>query len=104
VSRRTQEFGIRMALGARRLDILLLVFRQGSVQFIIGTMIGLGLTLALVRLSSATVSSFLYRVDPHDPLIYGAAIVMLASAMLLACLAPARRAAKVDPLVALKCE
>lgn len=104
VSRRTQEFGIRMALGAGRRYILLLVLRKGAMQLLIGTVIGLGLTLAFVRLGGATVSSFLYRVDPHDPLIYGAVIVLLAIAMLLACLAPARRAAKVDPLVALRSE
>jgi predicted permease len=104
VSRRTQEFGIRMALGASRRDILLLALRKGAMQLLIGTVTGLGLTLALTQLGSATVSGFLYRVDPHDPLIYGAVIVLLGVAMLLACLAPALRAAKVDPLVALRCE
>jgi predicted permease len=104
VSRRTQEFGIRMALGAGRRDILLLVLRQGAAHWLIGTVTGLGLTLAIVRLGAASASSFLYRVNPHDPLIYGAVISLLGAAMLLACLAPARRASKVDPLVALRCE
>jgi putative ABC transport system permease protein len=104
VSRRTQEFGIRAALGAGHRDILLLVLRQGGAQLLIGTVTGLGLTLTLVRLGGATLSGFLYRVDPYDPLVYGAVIALLGAAMLLACLAPARHAAKVDPLVALRSE
>jgi putative ABC transport system permease protein len=104
VSRRTQEFGIRMALGASRRDILLLVLRQGGAQLLIGTVAGMGLTITLVRLSRATLRSLLYRVDPYDPLIYGTVIALLGVAMLLACLVPARRAAKVDPLIALRTE
>jgi len=104
VSRRTQEFGIRLALGADRRNILWLVLRQGGVQFMIGAALGLGLTLAFVQFGSAAVSNFLYRVDPRDPLIYGVVIVLLAAATLLACFVPARRAARVDPLVALRHE
>ncbi|MBO0858555.1 MAG: ABC transporter permease [Chloracidobacterium sp.] len=104
VSRRTQEFGVRTALGASRRDILLLVLRHGGAQSLIGTVTGLGLTIAIVRLGRATLSSLLYRVDPYDPLIYGAVILLLGAAMLLACLVPARRATKVDPLIALRFE
>jgi putative ABC transport system permease protein len=104
VNRRTQEFGIRMALGADRRRILLLVLRQGGIQFILGTVLGLVLTLLLLRLGRSVVSDSLYQVNPHDPIIYAGVIGLLAAATVLACLAPARRATKVDPLVALRHE
>jgi hypothetical protein len=104
VNRRTQEFGIRMALGADRRRILLLVLRQGGMQFILGTVLGMVLTLLLLRLGRSVVSDFLYQVNPHDPVIYAGVIGLLAAATVLACLAPARRATKVDPLVALRYE
>jgi len=106
--------GVRPALGqcARivpttaptRRRILLLVLRQGGVQFILGTVFGMVLTLLLLRLGKSVVSNFLYQVNPHDPVVYAGVIGLLAAATVLACLAPARRATKVDPLVALRYE
>jgi predicted permease len=104
VHRRTQEFGIRMALGAQRRSVLFMVLRQGTLQLMTGLALGIALTLAIVRLGGAFISSFLYQVSPYDPLIYGMVIMLLAVATLLACLIPARRATKVDPLVALRYE
>jgi ABC-type antimicrobial peptide transport system permease subunit len=104
VSRRRQEFGIRMALGSDRRGIMFLVLRQGGVQFLIGALLGLGLTVALVRVGRSVVDSFLYQVNPYDPVIYSVVIGLLGGAMLVASLVPARRATKVDPLIALKYE
>jgi len=100
VSRRTREVGIRMALGARGPDVVRLVFRQGLVQLAIGMTFGLALALGVSRL----LSMMLFDVQPRDPLVFGAVVGVLTLAGLLACLFPARRAARVDPLVALRAE
>ena len=104
VSRRTQEFGIRMALGAERRDILRMVMAQGGRQLALGAVLGIGLALALVQLGGAAVASFLYHVNPRDPLVYLGVVGLLALAMAMACFFPARRATKVDPMVALRHE
>jgi predicted permease len=100
VSQRTQEFGVRMALGASRRDVVWLVLRRGLVLTAVGVAIGLVLSLALVRL----VASFLNGVSPFDPVTYLAGPVFLAVVALLASGLPARRATRVDPGAALRCE
>jgi predicted permease len=100
VEQRTGEIGVRMALGAQATDVLRLVVRQGMHPVILGLTIGLGGTFALGRLLTAQ----LYQISPHDPLLLGAAAIVLAIAALLACLIPARRATLVDPIQALRTE
>jgi putative ABC transport system permease protein len=100
VTRRTQEIGIRMALGARQTQILQLVLRQGLRLAAAGTAIGLGLALALTR----WMESLLYQVSATDPVTFaGIAALMLAVAS-AACYLPARRASRVDPMIALRYE
>jgi predicted permease len=100
VSRQTREIGVRMALGAQVSDVLRLVLRQGLGLAGIGLVLGLGGALAMTRL----LRSFLYEVTPLDPLIFAIVFALLASVSLLACWLPARRATKVDPMVALRHE
>jgi predicted permease len=104
VSQRTQEFGIRMALGAAPGAIRRLVLGQGLVRFALGAALGLALTLALTGFGSAAFGNFLYKTNPRDPATYGLVLALLAVTTLLACLLPARRATKVDPVVALRAE
>lgn len=100
VNERTHEFGIRMALGAHEGDILRLVARLMLKLTGIGIVIGLGMALGLMRL----IKSFLFGVKPTDPLTYVAVAVFLTGIAVVACYLPARRAVKVDPLVALRYE
>ena len=100
VSRRTRELGIRATLGASQGSIIRLVLRQGLLSALMGLVIGLGLSLAATR----TLRSLLLGVNPIDPLSYVVMTGVLLTAALLACYLPARRASRVDPLVALRHE
>jgi putative ABC transport system permease protein len=100
VSRRTREIGVRVALGARSRDVLKMILSQGLRTILIGLLIGLAGSLALTR----TMTSLLFEVTETDPLTFAAVIALLIAAALLACYIPARRATKVDPIVALRYE
>lgn len=100
VAQRTREVGIRMALGAQTTDVLKLVVRDGLKLVVIGVLVGLGGALVLTRL----MNTLLFGVTPTDGLTYGAVTVVLIGVALAACYIPARRATKVDPLVALRFE
>jgi ABC-type antimicrobial peptide transport system permease subunit len=100
VNQRTQEIGIRMALGASTRDVSKLVFAQGMAQVAIGLAIGLAGAVGLTRL----LKSILFQVSPNDPGTFLAVAVILALAALLGCALPARRAMRVDPLIALRHE
>jgi putative ABC transport system permease protein len=100
VSRRTREIGVRMALGAASGDVLRMIMAQGLGIIFVGVAVGIAGSLALTR----TMESLLFGVTADDPLTLGAVTLLLVCAALLACYFPARRAVKVDPLVALRCE
>jgi predicted lysophospholipase L1 biosynthesis ABC-type transport system permease subunit len=100
VSQRTREIGIRMALGAQTADVLKLVVGQGLRLAFSGVAIGLLASLAATRL----MKSLLYGVSATDPLTFVMIPLLLVGVALLACWIPARRAAKVDPMVSLRCE
>ena len=100
VTLRTQETGVRLVLGARPVDVLALVLRQGMTTAAVGLAFGLGGALGLTRF----LRSLLFKVSPTDPVTIAAVMLLLAGAAALACYLPARRAAKLDPLAALRNE
>jgi predicted permease len=97
---RTHEIGVRMALGAQARDILKLVVGKGMALTLLGIAIGAVASFAVMR----SLSSLLFNVSPTDPITFGFIALLLASVALLACFFPARRATKVDPLIALRYE
>ncbi len=100
VSQRTQEFGIRVALGARHGEILSMVVGQGVRLAGIGAGVGLAASLVLGRL----LRSQLFEVSPFDPVIFAGMVVFLVAAAAMASYIPARRATRVDPMIALRHE
>jgi putative ABC transport system permease protein len=98
VGQRAQEIGVRVALGARRTNVLALVLRQGMLLTAVGLAIGLGLAL----LSSHAARGLLYEVEPTDPLTYLVVCTILGTIALAACIVPARRAAAIDPAITLR--
>ncbi|HEX7333938.1 MAG TPA: ABC transporter permease [Pyrinomonadaceae bacterium] len=100
VTQRTREIGVRIALGAQWRDVLKLVLKSGMTLVIAGLTIGVAGALALTRL----MNTLLFEVSPTDPITFGAVAISVILATLLACYIPARRATKVDPLVALRYE
>jgi ABC-type antimicrobial peptide transport system permease subunit len=100
VEQRTGEIGVRMALGAQTADVLRLVVRQGMSPVLIGLVLGIMAALALGRL----LTTQLYQVSAHNPVLLAATSATLAIVALLACLIPARRASLVNPIEALRTE
>jgi len=100
VGQRTQEIGIRMALGAQRRDILVLVLGQGTTMALIGAVLGTTASLLLTRLMAKQ----LFGVSAHDPLTYACVAVVLMLVAIAACFVPARRAARMNPMKSLRCE
>ena len=100
VSRRTREIGVRVALGAASADVLTMILGQGARTIGVGVGLGVGISLALTR----TVQSLLFGVTATDPVTFGAVTVLLVGTALAACYIPARRATKVDPMIALRAD
>jgi ABC-type antimicrobial peptide transport system permease subunit len=100
IARRTREIGVRMALGAGRGDVLGMVLRESLMLAISGVMVGVAGALAVTRYTS----SMLWGLTPHDPTTIVGAAALLLAVTLLAAYVPARRAARVDPMTALRAE
>ncbi|MGD2154926.1 MAG: ABC transporter permease [Gemmatimonadales bacterium] len=100
VNRRTQEMGIRMALGANAASLVRLVMRRGAVQMVLGIVLGIG----IAALAASPLAVLLYRSDPRDPAVFGLVVLALALTGLLASFVPASRVTKVDPVRALTTE
>jgi ABC-type antimicrobial peptide transport system permease subunit len=100
VSQRTQEIGLRMAIGAQRGDVLRMVLAGGMKLALVGVVLGIGIALAVAR----SLRSLLFEVTPFDAWSYVVTATVLLAVSALACYVPARRATAVDPLVALRTE
>jgi predicted permease len=100
VSRRTREIGLRMAMGAKSSDVIKLIFKQAMGLTLIGAVIGMMLAVAVTRL----LASLLYGVSATDPATFAGVVLFVIGVAMLACYVPARRATKVDPMKALRCE
>jgi ABC-type antimicrobial peptide transport system permease subunit len=105
VNQRTQEFGIRMALGADARRIFRMVMTQGAWQLAIGLLLGAGgIALLLGVVAAAALKNILFKVNALDPTIYFAVAGLLTLVAAVSCFVPARRATRVDPMVALRYE
>jgi len=104
VNQRTQEFGVRMALGANDGTILGMVLKQGVVQIALGLMLGLGFALAIAAVAGNGIQNTLFGVSARDPITYGAVALLVTLVSLVATFVPARRATRVDPMIALRAE
>jgi putative ABC transport system permease protein len=104
VARRRKEIGIRMALGARQVQVLRLVLREGAALVTVGTVLGFLGAIAMVKILSSLTSIFVdsFKVATNDPRLIVGAPLLLAGLAMLACYIPARRSAKIDPLKALR--
>ncbi len=100
VSQRTLEFGLRMALGAQRTDVLRLVLRQAAMLVLTGTVLGVILALIMGRV----LTSLIYDVSPADPLTFSVVALGVITIAVFACYIPARKATKTDPMIALRAE
>jgi ABC-type antimicrobial peptide transport system permease subunit len=100
VSQRTNEIGVRVALGAGGRDVLQLILRRGVILIGIGIVLGLGASFAITRVIQAV----LWGVTPTDPITFAGALAALSAAGFLACYIPARRALRIDPVIALRYE
>jgi ABC-type antimicrobial peptide transport system permease subunit len=100
VTQRTNEIGLRMALGAQREQVIALVLRSGLSLVALGLVIGLAIAAGAARL----IQTLLFSVQPIDPLIYGCVTVLFAFVAILACLLPSLSASRVDPMIALRAE
>ena len=97
-SQRTHEIGIRMAMGAQRRDVVLLILGEGAKLALVGVVTGAGFAFLLTR----TIASLLYNVSARDPLTFGAVTALLLGVAVTACYVPARRAMRLDPMLALR--
>ena len=104
VSQRTQEFGVRMALGADRRRVMGMVLKQGSRQLGLGLVLGFGLTVTIAALGRDAIATVLFGVNALDPATYGFVLGLVVLVGLVATLMPARRATRVDPMIALRAE
>jgi predicted permease len=104
VNQRRQEFGVRMALGAHYNRILRMVLGQGAAQLALGLVLGVGLALLLATLAGSAIQNILFGVSARDPFTYATVIAVITGVSLLATLVPARRATRVDPMIALRAE
>jgi putative ABC transport system permease protein len=104
VNQRMQEFGVRMALGADGGRILAMVLRQGVIQIAVGLALGLGLALGIAAIGANGIQNTLFGVSARDPLTYGAVGALVTVVSLVATLVPARRATRVDPMIALRAD
>ena len=104
VAERTNEFGIRMALGAERKDVMRNVLIQGGTLAMIGIGFGLVMTFILARLLTLRLNDILFDLSPYDPVTLIGVSLLLITTAVVACVIPARRATRVDPMVALRYE
>lgn len=104
VNQRRQEFGVRMALGAHYSRILRMVLRQGALQVLAGLAIGMGLALTLATVAGSGIQNILFGVSARDPITYAIVGAVIGVVSLAATLVPARRATRVDPMIALRAE